>query len=250
MNYTHLLESRASEREDTSEKMVLPLYDGRLPCAFALNEDVYRIEEAWKMTKPEKLQPRITPLLTSFTTDMSQRILNKPYLVMSYAWIFYLAIFSGGRYMRASLQRSFDEAWLPGLAPEVERRQAGYLVFWTFGRDEQESEEVRATFKRNFEGMAGRLDDDQREEVVKEAVDIMDRLIEIIEDLGRLFDSHRVAAEESGESAVQVVSAEKPSSSETPRVPSISVDKSGRAASCVTRLRNSIASVFGMDKSA
>ena len=150
--------------------------------------------------------------------------------------------------MRASLQKSFDEAWLPGLDPEVERRHAGYLVFWTFGHDEQESEEVRATFKRNFEGMARRLDDDQREEVVKEAVEIMDRLIEIIEDLGRLFDSHKVAPEESGKSAAQVGVAEKPDDSKTPPFPSRVIDRSESAASCFMRLRNGIASVLGMDK--
>ena len=250
MNYTYLLERRASESEEDASEKMFPLFDQCLMCAYALNEDVCRIEEAWKIMEPERLHPRTTPLLTSLTTDMSQRMLNKPHLMMSYAWIFYLAIFSGGRYMRASLQRSFDEAWLSRLDPEVEKRQAGYLVFWTFGRDEQESDEVRATFKRNFEGMAGKLDEDQREEVVKEAVEIMDRLIEIIEDLGQLFDSHRVAPAESGKSAAQVAVAEKHNTSKTPQLPSLVIDKSGRAASCFTRLRSSIASVLGMDKSA
>lgn len=177
------------------------LYDQKLERTPGLNADILRINADFQEAD-KRLELDVqewTPALKDFSRRMGEQIYEKPYLLLAHAWVFYLAIFSGGKYMKASLHMSFQNAWLQQLEEGDKTRPCAdtYLRFWTFGNSVQESEEIRSNFKKRFKEVAKTLSIEQREEVVDEARGIMDSLFGIIQELGVLLEPHGEAAQES-----------------------------------------------------
>lgn len=52
------------------------------------------------------------PALASFVKHVESSVLAKPHVLVAYAWVLYMALFSGGRYLRAALQNADAEFWL------------------------------------------------------------------------------------------------------------------------------------------
>ena len=174
------------------------LYDARLQRTPGLNADISHINEDFQEVgdkKPKFEVQEWTPELKDFNKSLGDRMHGKPHLLLAHAWVFYLAIFSGGRYMKASLDTSFQSAWLPRLEDDEQRRiPDDYLQFWTFGSSIEESEEIRSFFKKSFEEVAKTLSTEQREEIVVEAGIIMDRLAGIVQELEGLLEQHSEGA--------------------------------------------------------
>ncbi|KAI1767494.1 hypothetical protein GGR53DRAFT_526729 [Hypoxylon sp. FL1150] len=46
-----------------------------------------------------------SPLLTEFVAHIRKAVTARPHVLLAYAWVLYMALFSGGRFIRASLER-------------------------------------------------------------------------------------------------------------------------------------------------
>ncbi|KAI0112689.1 heme oxygenase-like protein [Hypoxylon sp. NC0597] len=65
-----------------------------------------------------------SPVLSEFLAHIKRAATARPHVLLAYAWVLYMAIFSGGRFIRASLER-VDPAssfWTP-LEPEEEEEE-------------------------------------------------------------------------------------------------------------------------------
>lgn len=172
-----------------------------------------------KSESESESQPR-RPRLEAFTHHIRA---VKPHLLLAYSWVLYMALFSGGRYIRATLRGAGVGFWggrrvhegqkLGGssyhggkgrLKDEGEGEGEGdgededegkghvdvdvvdrYLGFWTFEGDE-DGEDIKAEFKARFADVEGTLTEGEREEVVKEAVFIMQSMIGVVGEISEV----------------------------------------------------------------
>lgn len=126
------------------------------------------------------------PKLKAFTQHITSITSRKPHLLLAYTWLLYMALFSGGRYIRARLRGAGREFWTMSNEKEKEKAEDididGALSFWTFeGRED--GEDVKAEFKQRFAEMEGWLTSEERDEVVQEAVYIMDAMMGVVEEI-------------------------------------------------------------------
>lgn len=128
------------------------------------------------------------PSLTNLTSRIRTRIHFRPHTILAYTWIMYLALFNGGRWIRSQLLSttlltsctSHKSFWPDGHPAEE------CLTFWHFDGD-QDGEDIKNDFKARFEAVASQLGDEERQDVVDEAVEIFKMCAVIVEDLDRAF---------------------------------------------------------------
>lgn len=95
-----------------------------------------------------------------------------------------MALFSGGRYLRAQLRGANTTSWhIPVEAAQtVENNADAPLQFWCFDGDE-DGEDLKTEFKARVAEVEALLTEEERREVVAEGVEIMRSLIEIVRHL-------------------------------------------------------------------
>ncbi len=132
------------------------------------------------------------PRLAGFRTHIHATLSLHPHLLLAYTWIFYMALFSGGRYIRAQLRQAGPEFWNPRMRDEKCGNIDNLLSFWTFDGD-LDGEEFRAKYKREFLEVERSLTEGEKEQVVQEAVYIMGALIGIVEEISGRVGENRCA---------------------------------------------------------
>ena len=107
-----------------------------------------------------------------------------------------MALFSGGRYLRAQLRAANLQAWHVTRIVHTDTHDTQHpkvegsahvdadapLNFWCFDGD-SDGEDLKARFKAKFAEIEVLLTDDERGEVVAEAVEIMHGLIAVVREL-------------------------------------------------------------------
>lgn len=121
-----------------------------------------------------------TPYLTAFTNHIASSVLKKPHLLLAYTWLFYMALFSGGRHIRFALRNAGVHFW-NSLSNE-ERKVDEYLAFWTFDGP-SDGVYLKGNFKRRFTEAEAVLTEAEKEEVVAESVYIMQTLIVVVQEI-------------------------------------------------------------------
>lgn len=126
------------------------------------------------------------PKLKALTRHISEVTGKKPHLLLAYTWLLYMALFSGGRYIRARLREAGAEFWR-GAEDEKGGNIDEVLSFWIFegGGDE---ENVKKDFKRRFAELEGCLTVQEREDVVQEATYIMDTMLAVVEEIAEIVE--------------------------------------------------------------
>jgi heme oxygenase len=148
------------------------------------------------------------PLGDPWADRMRAQVRRKPHLFIAFAWVFYMAIFSGGRWIRARFASVGPEFWLEGrasLSPSpspssiarhdgasAERTTAkateslpGFTFFSFDG--EQDGEDVKAEFKARLLEAETLLSSEERREVVEMARELFQRNILLVGELDRMF---------------------------------------------------------------
>ncbi|KAF7510446.1 hypothetical protein GJ744_006725 [Endocarpon pusillum] len=130
--------------------------------------------------KHERLLP-----LTNLTSRIRTRIQSRPHTLLAYTWIMYLALFNGGRWIRAQLLStanctSHKSFWPDGHSAEE------CLSFWHFDGD-QGGEDIKNDFKTRFQAVAAQMSKEERQDVVSEAVEIFKMCDLMVEDLDQAF---------------------------------------------------------------
>ena len=129
--------------------------------------------------------PSITRKQQNMLNAMCDSIREKPHTLVAYAWVFYMAIFSGGRWIRAQLAAAGSEYWT-GEA-EMSRYDKGKISdfglpgfsFLSFdGRDD--GQDVKARFKGRLEEAEAILTLQERNDIVLAAQKLFNDCIELV----------------------------------------------------------------------
>ena len=104
-------------------------------------------------------------------------ILNKPYLVLSYAWVMYLALFNGGRWIRAQLEQAGPEFW--GMQRLPNSSKIDCLTFWEFEGD-LDGEDIKTDFKARYNTAAAALNHTERQDVIDECVKVFEKCSQMV----------------------------------------------------------------------
>lgn len=106
-----------------------------------------------------------------------------------------MALFSGGRYIRAQLRQAGPAFWNSKFSGEKRRHFDDQLSFWEF-EGVRDGEDLRAEFKKRFMDVEQHLTEGEREEVLQEAVYIMGAVIGVVEEITGLVGCTARAAQD------------------------------------------------------
>ena len=168
-----------------------------------------------------------SPVLAEFLHHIRHAVASRPHVLVAYAWVLYMALFSGGRVIRAALERTDPNFWVPASASAStssrQRKAAGDvrgpLRFLSFGATPDEDEEVeedededqngevdehdgsasageedsgealKATFKTRLSEVEGLLTAEERAEAVDEALNIFVFMVRLVAELDEICDT-------------------------------------------------------------
>lgn len=176
----------------------------------------YRIDEALQLVAQKGR-------LAAFIAHTKRSVNANPHVLLAYSWILYMALFSGGRYLRALLQgaggfghdfwerdpspvrpysftthlsdrresRSFELGDPRSTRPRSRPRSEGSnstvtpgLQFFNFP-GEVDGEDIKVEFKKRITEVEISLTDNEKEEIISEAEIIFEFMVEIVEELDK-----------------------------------------------------------------
>jgi heme oxygenase len=142
------------------------------------------------ITPPAELESA-RELLQRHQITIRGAIQARAHTLLAYAWVMYMALFNGGRWIRDQLVAGGPEFWHtsnPSInSTEEYANTDSCLSFWQFeGGDD--GIDIRDDFKRRFDTVAAQLTASERTDVVEEAVQIFKMCREMVE----LLDSYTV----------------------------------------------------------
>lgn len=160
-----------------------------------LSRDLHSLKHLVGSSGAKRMQ-KIQNQTEHFRRDIFHVCQDKPHLILAWAWTMYLAIFNGGRYIRAGLEDAGDDFWGTKTYP---------LEFWNFeGKDD--GQEIHDAFKENFDKAAEHLTREQKDEVIAEAK----RVFHVVEDVVHVLDQ-KVGQDEASEIVAALIAALNPS---------------------------------------
>jgi len=117
---------------------------------------------------------------------------SKPHVLVAYAWCYYMAVFSGGRWIRGELRKGGNDFWRradPEIASDQEKAvvpldEAG-LSFFCFPGPE-DGEDIKAEFKRRLTTLEDIFTSQERDDVIQEAQEIFRYSVGLVEELDEL----------------------------------------------------------------
>jgi heme oxygenase len=115
-------------------------------------------------------------------TETAQK---RPYVLLAYSWIMYMALFNGGRWIRDQLVNAGPEFWFR--KPNVEKAASligpSFLSFWSFDGDD-DGEDIKRAFRAEFvEASRKHLTEAEREDVIHEAKTLFQHCINIVSEV-------------------------------------------------------------------
>ncbi|KAF2216411.1 hypothetical protein CERZMDRAFT_19713, partial [Cercospora zeae-maydis SCOH1-5] len=126
-----------------------------------------------------------------WTAQMRTRIRSKPHVLIAYAWVFYMATFAGGRWIREQLATSGHDFWLAG-STRCQSEDCGKVSlelpgfsFLSFDED-QDGEDIKALFKANLINGETLLTADEQQEIVDTAQQLFERCNRLVYQLDQM----------------------------------------------------------------
>ncbi len=130
--------------------------------------------------------PRVRP---STLRRMEEDIRVNPCTLFAYGWVMYMAIFSGGRWIREELNNAGADFWtqqhqlLPAMDIKSSYTKPGFS-FLAFGNDE-DGEDIKTLFKARLAEAETILTPRERQEIIDAAVQLFDDCIALVHDLDK-----------------------------------------------------------------
>lgn len=178
--------------------------------------------------------------LAEFITHTRKAVQLNPHIILAYAWVFYMALFSGGRYLRAILAEAGGEGagfWNLGPSPasscpilenftrpwrsnqsELDEHAVSRSSILSTSRSEndisrtrpglqffhfpgeEDGEDIKVEFKKRFVEAEALLSCGEKEHIVAEAKRIFSFMVEVVLDLDKLVDAQKERLEGKGDS--------------------------------------------------
>lgn len=129
-----------------------------------------------------------------WSTKMRALVRQKPHLFVAFAWVFYMAIFSGGRWIRQQLANAGPSYWLGADAAADNKYSdtelAGFLIFSFDGTTD--GEDLKALFKSRLLEAETLLFESEKLEVVEMSQLLFERSILLISELDEMAWQHEI----------------------------------------------------------
>ncbi|KAL7915156.1 hypothetical protein GGI35DRAFT_172006 [Trichoderma velutinum] len=149
--------------------------------------------------------------LSAFISHIKQIIPDEPHTLIAYSYNLFMALFAGGRFIRASFEKAGDEFWEtvpmpinPTMEPCKPKPTAptpldpaydltmtslhpqAPLQFWRFNTAE-DGEDLKRDYKEVLLRWEGELSPEERNDIVRESVIILENIESIISQLDSMF---------------------------------------------------------------
>ncbi|GAW12710.1 hypothetical protein ANO14919_020800 [Xylariales sp. No.14919] len=185
------------------DALLTKLYFERLQRSRALQQDLTSLTGWSHCTLAEQLDNASkSPILNDFLTHIETSVRKRPHVLLAYAWVLYMALFSGGRFIRASLENIYPAFWIPASAQQpTPATLAGFTItdvqplsFFRFNTPEG-GEDIKQEFKKRLLESEYCLTALEREEVIEEARRIFEYMIQLVGELDDICGTDKEAAE-------------------------------------------------------
>lgn len=110
------------------------------------------------------------PKVADYCAHIRNVVRQRPHVLFAYAWCYYMAVFSGGRWIRAQLMEAGEGFWRQDAHMRGPLQEKG-LALWNFDGD-CDGEDIKAEFKSRLAGVENLLSLEQRQEIIEEAKEI------------------------------------------------------------------------------
>jgi heme oxygenase len=127
----------------------------------------------------------------SLDDEITSHILSlaaaKPHTLVAYTWVMYMAIFSGGRWIRSQLASAEPEFWTahtnagPALAEKTPLAMPGFSFLSFDG--EQDGEDIKVEYKKRLAEGEHLLSAEEREDITAASQELFERCIQIVKKL-------------------------------------------------------------------
>jgi heme oxygenase len=138
---------------------------------------------------PDLLEEQIlsatdSPILFTFLENISRSVKDRPHVLLAYAWVLYMALFSGGRFIKASMSRVEMDFWKANIMTPDPGKGVDMppLNFFTFNGP-GDGDGIKLEFKKRLGDSEPLLTDRERGDVVAEAQHIFESMVEIVGEL-------------------------------------------------------------------
>ncbi|KAL5090963.1 hypothetical protein Trisim1_003927 [Trichoderma cf. simile WF8] len=203
------------ERPKISERMHTILKELRIPQLFRSN--ILRADiKSMTGWSDDTLDNQIDVIkrkgkLCAFISHIKQIIPDEPHTLIAYSYNLFMALFAGGRFIRASFEKAGDEFWetiprpiKPTMEPcrpkstatsplepthdltDTSRHSQTPLQFWRFNTAE-DGEDLKRDYKEVLLKWEGELSPWEREDIVRESVIILENIESIVNHLDSMF---------------------------------------------------------------
>lgn len=126
----------------------------------------------------------------AWTQEMRLLMRRKPHVFVAFAWVFYMATFSGGRWIRQQLLNAGEEFWTGEASGgsnsekrnlDTSLRPPGF-TFLSFD-GEQDGEDIKASFKLRLADAETILTAEEQHEIIDVAGRLFDRCLGLVGEL-------------------------------------------------------------------
>jgi heme oxygenase len=181
--WSRILQNGAMETERTRD-ILRRLYIPELLRRDCLDRDLTMLLTRRDTFAPPREVEGACDVLQRHQITIRSTIQDRPLTLLAYAWVMYMALFNGGRWIRDQLVAGGPEFWHtsdPGAnSTEGYANADSCLSFWQFeGGDDGLG--IKNDFKRRFDIVAAQLTASERTDVVEEAVQIFKMCREMAE---------------------------------------------------------------------
>ena len=136
---------------------------------------------------PELDRSAFAPLDDAITSHILALAAAKPHTLVAYTWVMNMAIFSGGRWIRAQLASAQPEFWTahtnagPALAEKTPLGMPGFSFLSFDG--EEDGEDIKVEYKKRLAEGEDLLSVEEREDITEASKELFERCIEIVKKL-------------------------------------------------------------------
>ena len=143
--------------------------------------------------------------VAEFCTHIRKTVHEKPWTLVSYAWCFYMAVFSGGRWIRAGLLRAGPDFWQAGERNEkasTSNLAENGLSLWYFP-GQFDGEDIKLEFKAHLAAAEALFTADERVDIIEEAKNIFQLCASLVQELDEVVDKDATEANTTDQEAGQ-----------------------------------------------
>jgi heme oxygenase len=136
---------------------------------------------------PELDRSAFTQIDNETATHILSLAASKPHVLVAYTWVMYMAIFSGGRWIRSQLASAEPEFWTshtnagPALAEKTPLGMPGFSFLSFDG--EEDGEDIKVEYKKRLAEGESLLTVQEREDIMEASQELFERCIAIVKKL-------------------------------------------------------------------